>query len=192
MLNREEIINDLKKSKALLEGHFSLSSGLHSEAYIQCALLLRYPELAEKFCQELAQKVKKYKPELVVGPALGGVIVAYEMARALNLPGIFTERKNGEMMLRRNFDIKPGQKILLVEDVVTTGGSVKEVIEIIKEKGGELAVVASLIDRSGGNANFGAPFESLISFDFEVYKPEDCPLCKQNSEAVKPGSRGLI
>lgn len=190
MLTREEIIRDLKESKALLEGHFSLSSGLHSSAYIQCALLLRYPVLAEKFCSELAKKVKKYNPEIVVGPALGGVIVSYEMARALGLPGIFSERDNGNMELRRDFDIKPGQRILIVEDVVTTGGSVKEVIEIVKEKGGEIVAVSSLIDRSGGNLNFGVPFESLISFNFEVYNPDSCPLCTENIETVKPGSRG--
>ncbi|MFP4017400.1 MAG: orotate phosphoribosyltransferase [Halanaerobiales bacterium] len=189
-MTREAMIDDLKESEALLEGHFSLSSGLHSSAYIQCALLLRYPDLAEKFCRELAIKVEKYEPEIVIGPALGGVIVAYEMARALNIPGIFAERKDGDMELRRNFQIKPGQKILLVEDVVTTGGSVKEVIELIKQNEGELVAVASLIDRSAGEVDFGVPFESLISFNFEVYKPENCPLCAKNTEAVKPGSRG--
>ncbi|MFP4661412.1 MAG: orotate phosphoribosyltransferase [Halanaerobiales bacterium] len=190
MIKREEMISDLKESEALLEGHFSLSSGLHSSAYIQCALLLRFPDLAEKFCSELASMVEKYEPELVIGPALGGVIVAYEMARALKIPGIFAERKDGDMELRRNFDIYPGQKILLVEDVVTTGGSVKEVINLIHQNEGELVAVASLIDRSAGEVDFGVPFESLISFNFEVYKPENCPLCAKNKEAVKPGSRG--
>ncbi|MFW5972178.1 MAG: orotate phosphoribosyltransferase [Bacillota bacterium] len=190
MLSREDIIKDLKESEALLEGHFSLSSGLHSEAYIQCALLLRYPDKAEKFCKELAKKVENYNPDIVVGPALGGVIVAYEMARALDLPGVFTERKEGMMELRRGFEIKEGQKVLIVEDVVTTGGSVKEVIDIVRKKGGELVAVASLIDRSADEVDFGVPFENLISFNFEVYKAEKCPLCESKKEAVQPGSRG--
>ncbi|MEJ6950481.1 orotate phosphoribosyltransferase [Natronospora cellulosivora (SeqCode)] len=189
MINREEILKDLKDSNALLDGHFLLTSGLHSEAYIQCAQLLQYPDLAEKFCKALAPKLESYGIELVVGPALGGVVVAYEMARTLKVPNIFAERKNGEMSLRRNFQIKPGQKVLVMEDVVTTGGSVKEVVDVIKEKGGEVVAVASLIDRSGGEADFGVPFESLIEFNFEVYQPENCPLCKKGSEAVKPGSR---
>lgn len=190
MLSREEIIRDLKGTKALREGHFSLSSGLHSNSYIQCALLLQYPVLAEKFCFELGKKVLRYEPEIVIGPALGGVIVAYEMARALNLPGIFAERSDGEMELRRDFSIRNGQKVLVVEDVVTTGGSVKEVIEVVKEKGGVPVAVAALVDRSGGRVDFKLPFESLISFNFQVYDPDNCPLCKEEKNLVRPGSRG--
>lgn len=189
MISREEILKDLKDSGALLDGHFLLTSGLHSEAYIQCAQLLKYPDLAEKFCKALAPKLEKYNIELVVGPALGGVVVAYEMARTLNVPNMFAERKDGEMNLRRNFQIEPGQRVLVMEDVVTTGGSVKEVIDVIREKGGEVVAVASLINRSGGKADFDVPFESLIDFNFEVYQEEDCPLCKKGTVAVKPGSR---
>ncbi|MFW6036058.1 MAG: orotate phosphoribosyltransferase [Halothermotrichaceae bacterium] len=183
------MIKDLKETGALLNGHFLLSSGLHSEAYVQCASLLKYPGFAEKYGSALAEKVKKYKPEIVVGPALGGVIAAYEVARSLGLPGIFAERKNGIMMLRRNFEIKPGQKVLVVEDVVTTGGSVKEVIEVIKKNKGELVAVASIIDRSAGDAEFGVPFESLVDINFDVYDSGRCPLCEKGTKAVKPGSR---
>ncbi len=189
MLKREEIIRDLEQSNALLKGHFLLSSGLHSAGYVQCAALLKYPQLAEKFCQKLAQKVEKYQPEIVVGPALGGVIAAYETARALGLPGIFTERKDRQMQLRRSFEIRPGQKVLVVEDVVTTGGSVKEVIDIVNRNSGKLVAVGSLIDRSRGTVDFGVPFETLVTVDIKTYQPEECPLCSQGSQAVKPGSR---
>ncbi|QTL98452.1 orotate phosphoribosyltransferase [Iocasia frigidifontis] len=189
MLSREEILKDLEETGALLKGHFLLSSGLHSGGYVQCASLLKYPATAGKLCEELADKVAEYKPDIVVGPALGGVIVSYELARALGKPGIFTERKEKKMELRRNFEINPGDRVLVVEDVVTTGGSVKEVIEIVSDRGGELIAVASLIDRSGGKADFGVPFESLISLNLAVYQPDECPLCKEGSKAVKPGSR---
>lgn len=189
MLTREEIINDLKKSGALLNGHFLLSSGLHSEAYVQCASLLKYPQLAEKFSKELAKKLVEFKPEIVLGPAMGGIIVSYEVARALELPGIFTERKNGNMMLRRNFEIGSGQRVLIVEDVVTTGGSVKEVLEIVKKEGGKPVAVASIINRSDDKHVFDIPFKSLIDLNFKVYQPEKCPLCQKGSKAVKPGSR---
>lgn len=189
MLTREEIIKDLEKSNALLKGHFLLSSGLHSRQYVQCAMLLRYPVLAEKFCRELANIVKDPKPDLVVGPALGGVVVAYETARALNLPGIFTERKDGQMLLRRNFTIEPGARVLVVEDVVTTGGSVKEVIEVIKEHKGNVVGVASLIDRGCGKVDFGVPFKSLISLEIETFEENECLLCQEGSKPVKPGSR---
>jgi len=189
VLKREAIIRDLEESKALLKGHFLLSSGLHSGGYVQCASLLKYPDLAEKLCRELASKVEKYQPELVIGPALGGVIVAYETARALGVQGIFTERKEGQMELRRSFEINPGQRVLVVEDVVTTGGSVKEVIEIVTKNEGKLVAVGSLIDRSRGRADFGVPFEALVELDIETYQPEDCPLCREGSQAIKPGSR---
>ncbi|MTI60758.1 MAG: orotate phosphoribosyltransferase [Firmicutes bacterium] len=188
-MSKEEILKDLEETGALLKGHFLLSSGLHSGGYVQCASLLKYPATAGKLCEELADKVAEYKPDIVVGPALGGVIVSYELARSLGKPGIFTERKGKKMELRRNFEINSGDRVLLVEDVVTTGGSVREVIEIVNDRGGELLAVASLIDRSGGKVDFGVPFESLISLNLAVYQPDECPLCKKGSEAIKPGSR---
>ena len=190
MLTSEETMDILMDTGALLSGHFLLSSGLHSDRYIQCAVVLQYPDIAEKLCASLAAKVEKYAPDIVVGPALGGIIAAHETARALKVPAIFLERKNGEMQLRRGFEIKPGQRVLVVEDVVTTGGSSKEVIKKIEEYGGVVVAVGSLIDRSNGNANFDDPFESLISLEVTSYNPEDCPLCKMGESPVKPGSRG--
>ncbi|MEW6621927.1 MAG: orotate phosphoribosyltransferase [Bacillota bacterium] len=189
MLTREEIIEILERTNSLKTGHFILSSGLHSSRYVQCALVLSYPWEAEKLCRDLAEKFSGMDIDIVVGPALGGVVVAYELARALNVQGIFSERQDGKMALRRGFEIKAGQKVLVVEDVVTTGGSAKEVIELVKEAGGEVAAVASIIDRSGGQADFGVPFKSLLELDIPTYKPEVCPLCKEGSLAEKPGSR---
>ncbi len=189
MLKREEIIKILEDTDALLNGHFVLSSGLHSNRYIQCGLVLQHPKYAEILCRDLALKVEKYNPDIVVGPALGGVIAAYETARALGKPGIFAERKDGEMKIRRGFKIENGQKVLVVEDVVTTGGSVKEVLNTVREKGGEIVAVASLVDRSGGKADFGVPFESLISIEVPAFEPDNCPLCKEGKPVIKPGSR---
>lgn len=189
MLSRDEILDDLTGAGALLSGHFLLTSGLHSAQYIQCAALLKQPNLAGKLCQELAGKVRQYRPEVIIGPAMGGIIVAYEVARALKLSGIFAERKAGRMQLRRNFQITPGERVVVVEDVVTTGRSVKEVITLIKQQRGELVAVAALIDRSGGKTDFGVPFASLLTLDIEVYSTEDCPLCRTGSPVVKPGSR---
>lgn len=189
MLTQDEIINILERTGSLKTGHFLLTSGLHSEKYVQCALALSHPKEAEKLCKALAEKLSGINIDLVVGPALGGVVVAYELARALDVPGIFTERQDNVMMLRRGFEIKPGQKILVVEDVVTTGGSAKEVIKLLKEMGGDVVAVASLIDRSGRKADFGVPFKSLLHLDIPTYKPEDCPMCKEGSIAEKPGSR---
>lgn len=189
MLSRDEILDDLTGAGALLNGHFLLTSGLHSAQYIQCAALLKQPNLAGKLCQELAGKVRQYRPEVIIGPAMGGIIVAYEVARALKLSGIFAERKAGRMQLRRNFQIAPGERVVVVEDVVTTGRSVQEVIALIKQQRGELVAVAALIDRSGGKTDFGVPFASLLTLDIEVYSTEDCPLCRTGSPVVKPGSR---
>jgi orotate phosphoribosyltransferase len=189
MLTDKEIIQILRETEALLTGHFLLTSGLHSKNYVQCALLTQNPELSEKLCSQLAVKVSEFEPEVVIGPALGGVIVAYELARALKTPGIFAERKDGQMQLRRGFKIKPGQRVLVAEDVITTGGSAKEVVEIVGEMGGQVVAVASLIDRSGGRAEFGVPFRPLISLEIPTWKEEDCPHCKAGGQPVKPGSR---
>ena len=189
MLTREDIIKILEKTNSLKTGHFLLSSGLHSDKYVQCALVLSNPWEAEKLCKALAKKLEGLDIEVVVGPALGGIVIAYELARALNVPGMFAERVENEMTLRRGFEIKPGQKVLVVEDVVTTGGSAKEVIKLIKEIGGEVVAVSSLIDRSGGKADFDVPFKALLELEVPTYKAEDCPMCKGGSTAEKPGSR---
>ncbi|GAV23737.1 orotate phosphoribosyltransferase [Carboxydothermus pertinax] len=186
-----DIYNLFLEKKALLEGHFKLSSGLHSDKYFQCALLTVEPEISQKLCEILAEKLNssKIKADLVIGPAIGGIILAYEMARVLKLKALFAEREDGMMRLRRGFTIKPGEKVIVVEDVVTTGGSTREVIELIKSLGGEVVAVASLVDRSGGTVDFGVPFESLLTIKVKTYAPENCPLCAQGLPVVKPGSR---
>ncbi|MCX5686513.1 MAG: orotate phosphoribosyltransferase [Candidatus Omnitrophica bacterium] len=177
------------KYNALLTGHFKLSSGLHSEKYLQCALVLQYPEAAEALAKELAKKFAKEKIDVVIGPALGGITIAYEIARALGVRGLFAERQDGKMVLRRGFSIKPGKRVLVVEDVITTGGSTKEVVEVVKNAGGIVVGVGCIIDRSASPIDFGARFESLAKIKIETFKEGDCPLCKQNIPVTKPGSR---
>ena len=188
---QEQYLQAFTDAGALLDGHFLLSSGLHSPRYLQCALVLEDPARAERLCGDLAERVKHLQAETVIGPALGGIVVAYELARALGVRGIFAERKDGCMQLRRGFTIRPGERILLAEDVVTTGGSLKEVMAAISELGGCMVGVASLVDRSGDNGpDFGVPFVSLLKIDVPAYEPSGCPLCEAGSTAEKPGSRG--
>ncbi|NQT46667.1 MAG: orotate phosphoribosyltransferase [Candidatus Omnitrophica bacterium] len=183
------MIDLFKKTEALLEGHFRLSSGLHSPKYLQCARVLQYPEYSQKLCAELAAKFKDVTIDVVVAPAIGGIVVSYEMARALGARSIFCEREEGKMRLRRGFAITKGEKALIVEDVITTGGSTKEVIEVAKNAGADIIGIASLVDRSGGKADFGLRFEALIKIDVPTYDPADCPLCKEGIAITKPGSR---
>jgi len=179
------------EARALLEGHFILTSGLHSPRYLQCALVLQHPKPAARLCKALARQIKSLEVETVIGPALGGIVVAYEMARALGARGIFAERKEKLMELRRGFTIRPGERVLLVEDVVTTGGSLKEVRDLVQAAGGRIVAVASLVDRtSGRDPGFGVPFFSLLKIDVPTYEPADCPLCREGLPLVKPGSRG--
>ena len=178
-----------RENNALIEGHFLLSSGLHSPQYLQCALILARPDFAEKICKGLAGKFKKDKITAVVAPALGGVIVSYEVARALGVKGIFTERQESRMCLRRGFSLSKKDRVLVVEDVITTGKSTKEVIETIKQTGCGIAGVGCIVDRSGGKVDFGMKFERLLQINIPAFKPEDCPICKFNIPLVKPGSR---
>jgi orotate phosphoribosyltransferase len=189
MLTQAEIQQIFIASEALLEGHFRLTSGRHSDRYIQCAKVLQYPEYTTKLCQELAGRFAGAGVDLVVGPAMGGIIVAYEMARQLGVKAIFTEREDNVMQLRRGFTIKPGEKVLVVEDVITTGGSVSEVIELVRQAGGIVAGVAVLVDRSNGKIDLGVRTESLLAMDVKSYSPEECPLCSSGLPLVKPGSR---
>ncbi|WP_124727684.1 orotate phosphoribosyltransferase [Staphylospora marina] len=182
----QEAIN---RTGVLKEGHFLLSSGRHSNRYMQCALLLMHPSDAEETGRALADRFRDLSVDIVVGPALGGVIIAHETARALGVPCLFAERREGVMTLRRGFSVKPGQKVLVVEDVVTTGGSVKEVIALLEETGAEILAVGSIIDRTGGNNPFPVRYEALMSVEIESWTPEECPLCKQGIPAEKPGSR---
>lgn len=190
-LSHEEIRELLFQTQALKKGHFRLTSGLHSEQYVQCALLLREPKIAEKVCKALADKFRDENPEVVVGPAIGGIIAAYEVARSLGVPGIFAERENGKMTLRRGFGVEKDQRVLVIEDVITTGGSSQEVVELLQGLGAKVLGVGSIIDRSGGKTKLTVPFKSLIQLDIETYQPENCPLCTQGLELVKPGSRKI-
>lgn len=188
-MDSAEVLELFRESGAMLEGHFELSSGLHSDRYFQCALLLQNPQRAERLARALAPRLPKV--ELVVGPALGAVTWAHEMARALGVDGIFTERKDGEMTLRRGFHIEPGTQVLVVEDVLTTGGSAKEVIRVLKGLSAQVVAVGSILNRSGGNPfeEFGLPLHCLAEVEVKTWTPADCPLCAQGSAAVKPGSR---
>jgi orotate phosphoribosyltransferase len=190
-LNREQILKIFKETGALLEGHFILTSGLHSDRYFQCAKVLQYPWHAEALCRGIADHFEDAKIDVVVSPAVGGVIVGQETARLLHVRSIFTERVEDKMTLRRGFAVRPGEKALVAEDVTTTGGSVKEVMETVREAGGEVIAVTGLVDRSGGKASFDVPYFSLLQMEAPNYPPDDCPLCRAGSEAVKPGSRGL-
>jgi orotate phosphoribosyltransferase len=194
MLTEEEIKEIFLKADAFLTGHFLLSSGLHSPYYLQCAKVLQYPEYSEVLCRELAERIKGLGVDydFVIAPAIGGIIVSYETARHLKVRGIFAERVNGELTLRRGFEIKPGERAVVVEDVVTTGKSTRETIEVVKSHGGKVVAVGSLVDRSGGKVDFGVPFETLWKLEVPVYEPDECPLCKEGKEPlVKPGSRNI-
>lgn len=188
-LSTEEIKKIFIDSGALLEGHFRLTSGRHSDRYIQCARVLMEPNYTAALCGHLAEAFKNEAVDLVVGPAMGGIVISYEMARQLGVPSLFTERVDGKMTLRRNFTIEPGQKVLVVEDVVTTGGSVKEVIDIVRENGGIVVGVALLVDRSNGKVDLGARVEACLSMDVKSYEADECPLCKAGLPIIKPGSR---
>ncbi len=191
-MEQKEIVQIFKKEKALLTGHFLLSSGLHSPNYMQCALVLQKPWIAQKLCRALAKKLAAYKVDAVIGPALGGMIVSYELARALKVRSIFAERQDQLFTLRRGFSVKKGEKVIAVEDVITTGKSVREVIELVEGQGAKVVAVASIVDRSGGSANFSQDFISLLLMDIKTYRPEVCPLCAGRKIAlVKPGSRNL-
>lgn len=189
MLTEQEIIEIFKQSEALLEGHFLLTSGLHSSRYIQCAQVLQHPKFTADLCKEIAHYFADKGVQTVIGPAMGGIVVSYETARQLGVRTLFTERENGVMTLRRNFKLSPGEKVLVVEDVVTTGGSVKEVLEVVKAAGAEAVGVGVLVERSAGKTDFGVPLKAVLTLSVETFKPEECPLCKNGTEAVKPGSR---
>ena len=189
MNSNEKILEQFRESDALLDGHFILSSGLHSPQYLQCALALQFPPDAEKFARAIAEKLAAEEFDTVASPAIGGLIIGYETAKALNVRFIWTERQNGEMTLRRGFSVREGERILVVEDVITTGGSTRECIETLEKHGAKTIAAASIIDRSGGAADVGVPRVALAALKVPSYKPEDCPMCHRGVEAVKPGSR---
>ncbi len=188
-MNKEQVLSIFKATGAFMEGHFRLTSGLHSPHYFQCALVLQDPRQAQKLCWELAAQFMDQKINLVIGPAMGGIIVAQEVARLIGARAIFAERENGKMILRRGFQIKPDEKVLVVEDVVTTGGSIKEVIDLVLAAKAALMGVGFLVDRSRGKVKFTVPTYSVLEMDVITYPPENCPLCRQKIPIVKPGSR---
>ncbi len=191
MLNTEEVVSIFKKTGAMLTGHFKLTSGRHSDRYFQCAMVLQHPEHTGALCRELAARFAGEDVSAVIGPATGGIIVSYETARALGVRGIFTERENGLMSLRRGFSIEPGERVLVVEDVITTGGSVLEVIDVVRSLGGVVVGAGVLVDRSGGKVDLGVRKEALLVTEVISYDPDQCPLCRDGIPAVKPGSRNI-
>jgi orotate phosphoribosyltransferase len=194
MLNHEQVLDEFRAAGALLEGHFILSSGLHSSRYLQCARVLMDPKRAERLCTSLAAKVKslvKSPIDLVASPAMGGVVVGYEMGRQLGVPSLFFERVDGKLTLRRGFSIPKGARVLMVEDIVTTGLSSRECIAGINEEGGSTVGAACLIDRSGGKAEIGVPLAALTTLDIPTYAADKLPPELAAIPAIKPGSRGL-
>jgi len=191
VMTQEEVLSIFKKSDALLEGHFLLTSGLHSDRYLQCALVLQCPARALELGAALAEKLFTLagKPDFVIAPAIGGILVAHEVARAAGVRALFAERQDGTLKMRRGFEIRPGEKAWVVEDVVTTGGSTKETMDVVTHAGGEVLAAGSLIDRSGGRAGLGVPRTALAVLDVPAFTAQECPLCKTGSTAVKPGSR---
>jgi orotate phosphoribosyltransferase len=191
-MNSEKILEHFRRTNALLEGHFILSSGLHSPQYLQCALALQYPSDAAKFGRAIAESFVDEKIKTVASPAIGGLIIGCAVAEALNVRFIWTERENGKMTLRRGFSVKENERILVVEDVITTGGSTRECIEALESRGAKVVAAASIIDRSGSKADTGVPRIALATLEVPSYKPEDCPLCAKGEEVVKPGSRSQL
>lgn len=190
-MKQEEIVKILKDTGTMLEGHFLLTSGRHSNRYMQCARLFEFPQYSEALCKHLAGQMKDLQVDLVISPAIGGIIMGYEMARQLGIKNIFAERENGVMTLRRNFEIPVGARVLAVEDVVTTGGSVMEVIELVRQMGGNPVAVGMIVDRSAGQVKFDIPAYSCYSAEITSYHPEECPICATGQPLVKPGSRNF-
>ena len=188
-LPKEEILQIFRETDALLDGHFLLTSGLHSPHYFQCAKVLQYPKYLHLLSGEIAKHFEYSEIELVISPAIGGIVVGTEVGRMLAARTIFAERENGVMNLRRGFGIKKGERVLAVEDVVTTGGSVKEIIQLVENAGATLAGVGYIVDRSNGKTTFNAKTFSVLQMDVVTYAHESCPLCKEGTPAVKPGSR---
>ena len=202
MAATDDLLKIFETAGAIRHGHFELSSGLHSGTYVQCALVLQYPRFAERLGHALAALFTDAGIEAVVSPALGGLIVGQEVARALpepsgkhvvqggGVPALFVERDaSGTMVMRRGFELRPDQRVLVVEDVWTTGGSTQEAIQVVQEAGGRVVAAAALIDRSGGKIDFPVKAQALLDLPIASYEPEDCPLCKDGSPALKPGSR---
>jgi orotate phosphoribosyltransferase len=189
MPTRDALLDLFRKSGALLEGHFRLSSGLHSTGYLQCALVLSQPASAEQLGQAIGALTHDLRPTVVLSPALGGVVIGHEVGRALGVRALFAERQDGVLTLRRGFTLSESDRVLVVEDVLTTGGSTRETMQVATAAGARVVGVASIVDRSGGLAVFDVPYHALLAVDLPTYEPADCPLCAQGLPVVKPGSR---
>ena len=185
----DAILDRFRRVGAFLEGHFRLTSGLHSPGYLQCALVLQYPAHAEACGAEIAERVRSLGAQVVLSPALGGIVIGQEVGRALGVRALFAERQDGKLMLRRGFSLAPGEKVLVVEDVVTTGGSTRETIDVARAAGAQVVGAASIIDRSGGQQSLDVPYHALATLSVPTYQPESCPLCAAGQPVVKPGSR---
>lgn len=191
-MKQEEVLGLFEETGALLNGHFELRSGLHSNQFFQCAHLLQNPRISSRLCAALVEKMKAEIADLnidtVIAPAMGGITIGHEVARALDVRFIFVEKEDNVLVLRR-FDIRPGERFAIAEDVVTRGGRVQETIDIVEENGGVVAAIGILVNRSGGKAQFNAPLVSLLDIEPVTYDPSDCPLCDQGLELVHPGSK---
>lgn len=190
-MTRDELLELFRRCSALLEGHFRLSSGLHSPGYLQCALVLQHPQHAEMLGRAIGERIRDLRPTTIVSPALGGVVIGHEVARAVGARAIFAEREDGTLRLRRGFSISEAERVVVVEDVVTTGGSTRETIQVATAAGGHVLAAASVVDRSGGKASVEMPLHSLLALSLPTYEPDSCPLCAQGLPISKPGSRQI-
>jgi orotate phosphoribosyltransferase len=190
-MDAADVIDRFRRSGALLEGHFRLTSGLHSPGYLQCALVLQHPREAEALGAALAALVGAAAPQAVLSPALGGIVIGQEVGRALGIRALFAERQDGSLTLRRGFAFAPGERVVVVEDVVTTGGSTRETIEVARAAGARVVAAGAIIDRSGGGQQLDVPFQCLARVSLPTYPPESCPLCLAGRPVVKPGSRSV-
>jgi orotate phosphoribosyltransferase len=188
-MQEDDVLALFRHSGALLEGHFRLSSGLHSGGYLQCALVLQHARDAEALGAALGAAVRQYGAQAVLSPALGGVVIGQEVGRALGVRAMFAERQDGTLTLRRGFSLAPGERVIVVEDVLTTGGSTRETIAVAKRAGADVVAACAIVDRSGGAHGLDVPFHALLALRFPTYQPESCPLCAQGVAVVKPGSR---
>ena len=191
-MTRDELLDLFRRSGALLDGHFRLSSGLHSSGYLQCALVLQHPQHAEALGRAIADRTRELGATVVLSPALGGVVIGHEVGRGLGVRAIFAERLDGVLTLRRGFVIGENDRVLVIEDVCTTGGSTRETMQVAKAAGGQVVGAASVVDRSGGAVRFDVPFSALLEVALPAYEPGECPLCAQGLPMVKPGSRPVV
>ncbi len=191
-MTREDLLDRFRRFGALLEGHFRLSSGLHSSGYLQSALVLQHPAEAEEIGRAIGERVQHLRPSVVLSPALGGVVIGHEVARALGVRAVFVERQDGVFMLRRGFMLGETDRVLVVEDVLTTGRSTRETIQAAVAAGAQVVGVGAIVDRSGGRLRFDVPHEALLDVTLPIYQPDECPLCAKGVPVVKPGSRPVV